>query len=112
MISSIGVAELRTGRLPPGKPSGVVLPGLGQTAPLMEPPQFLQAVVTGFAGHVVEGVPQEMHLVAKHGVCPPQIAGFVLLSGVKPEGEVLGKCHMGTGTTVAQVPEPHPRSGT
>ncbi len=44
----------------------------------------------------------------KYGVCPPQIAGFLLLFGVELEGEVLGKCHTGTGATVAQVPEPRP----
>ncbi len=44
----------------------------------------------------------------KHGVCPPQIAGFLLLSGVEPGGKVLSKCHIGTGATVAQVPEPRP----
>ena len=48
----------------------------------------------------------------KHGVCPPQIAGFLLLSGVEPEGEVLSKCHIGTGATVAQVPEPRPEWNT
>jgi hypothetical protein len=48
----------------------------------------------------------------EHGVCPPQVAGFLLLSGVGPEGEVREECHRGTGATVAEVPELHISTGT
>ena len=61
------VAELRVGLLPTGNPSGEILLGLGQVASVIEPPEFLQAVVACFPRHVVQSVAQEMQVATLPG---------------------------------------------
>ena len=57
-------AELGIGRLPALQPGGEVAPGLLAIATVVEPAQLLQAVVVHLARHVVECVPQKMHVTA------------------------------------------------
>jgi len=53
---------LGIGLLPAGKPGGEVLLGFRHIPAVIEPPKLLQTVVVGFAGQVVEGVAEEMHV--------------------------------------------------
>src|SRR3546814_2540950 len=45
---------------PSGEPLGEIGAGLGEVAPVVEPAQFLQAVVVGLPWQVIERVPQEV----------------------------------------------------
>jgi hypothetical protein len=47
--------QLRILPLPLGEPGGQVPVGLLQVAPVVDPAQFLQAVLVGVAGQVIEG---------------------------------------------------------
>src|SRR3546814_2931176 len=49
---------------PLGEPLGEIGAGLGEVAPVVEPAQFLQAVVVGLPWQVIERVPQEVHVAA------------------------------------------------
>src|SRR3546814_3682989 len=49
---------------PSGEPLGEIGAGLGEVAPVVEPAQFLQAVVVGLPWQVIERVPQEVHVAA------------------------------------------------
>src|SRR3546814_13127002 len=51
-------------RSPAGEPLGEIGAGLGEVAPVVEPAQFLQAVVVGLPWQVIERVPQEVHVAA------------------------------------------------
>lgn len=51
------VDQLGVFALPLGQPAGQVLAHLGQLAPVVEPPEFPQAVVVDLARYVVERVP-------------------------------------------------------
>src|SRR3546814_2094034 len=49
---------------PSGEPLGEIGAGLGEVAPVVEPAQFLQAVVVGLPWQVIERVPPEVHVAA------------------------------------------------
>src|SRR3546814_18509508 len=49
---------------PSGEPLGEIGAGLGEVAPVVEPAQFLKAVVVGLPWQVIERVPQEVHVAA------------------------------------------------
>src|SRR3546814_12043031 len=49
---------------PSGEPLGEIGAGLGEVAPVVEPAQFLQAVVVGLPWQVIARVPQEVHVAA------------------------------------------------
>src|SRR3546814_7083442 len=49
---------------PSGEQRGEIGAGLGEVAPVVEPAQFLQAVVVGLPWQVIERVPQEVHVAA------------------------------------------------
>jgi hypothetical protein len=67
MFSSTRVAEAGVDALPAHEPGGEVLLGFGQIAAVIEPPQFLQAVVVGLSRHMVESIAQEVHIAALPG---------------------------------------------
>ena len=54
--------ELLVASVPLADPSCEIAAGLFDRAPVIEPVQFLQAIVIGLACQVVEGVAQEMHV--------------------------------------------------
>src|SRR3546814_3455400 len=49
---------------PSGEPLGEIGAGLGEVAPVVEPAQFLQAVVVGLPWQVFERVPQDVQVAA------------------------------------------------
>src|SRR3546814_12619064 len=49
---------------PSGEPLGEIGEGLGEVAPVVEPAQFLQAVVVALPWQVIERVPQEVNVAA------------------------------------------------
>jgi hypothetical protein len=57
-------AQLGVFALPFAEPGGEVASDLGQIAPVIEPPQLHQAVAVDLAGHVVQCVPEEVHVAA------------------------------------------------
>ena len=59
--------ELGIAGAPFGDPCGEVLAGLFDRAAVVEPAQFLQAVVVGLAGQMIEGVAQEVDVAALEG---------------------------------------------
>src|SRR5882762_5908962 len=59
--------ELRILRRPLGEPSGQIAARLGEIAAIVKPTQLLQAIIVDPARHVIEGVPQEMHVAALIG---------------------------------------------
>ena len=86
------VAEPGVGALPAGKPGGEVALRLLQVAPVVEPAQLLQAVVVGLAGHVVEGVPEEMDVAPLPGGL-----GQDLPEGLAQPGVVVGDHELDAG---------------
>src|SRR3546814_16753787 len=50
---------------PSGEPLGEIGAGLGEVAPVVEPAQFLPAVVVGLPWQVIERVPQEVHEIGR-----------------------------------------------
>lgn len=52
---------------PFGKPCGKISPGLCEIAPVVEPAQFLQAVVAVLPRQMIERVPEEVHVAALPG---------------------------------------------
>src|SRR5260221_2804665 len=56
--------QLRVLRLPFGEPGGEVAPHLGEIASIVEPAQLHQAVVIDLARHIIECVPEEVHVAA------------------------------------------------
>ena len=61
------VDELVISVAPFGDPCGEIAAGLLDVSPVVEPAQFLQAVVVGLARQMVEGVAQEVHVAALDG---------------------------------------------
>ena len=59
--------QLRIASSPFGDPCGEVLVGLLDRAAVVEPAQFLQAVVVGLSGQMVEGVAKEVDVAALKG---------------------------------------------
>src|SRR5262249_12944000 len=64
MFSSTPVAQLGVLGLPLGEPGGDVAAHLGDLAPVINPAQFLQAVVGQLAWQMVERVSQKVHIAA------------------------------------------------
>ena len=56
------VGELGIPRLPAREPRLEVLLGLFEIPPVVEPAQLLPAIVVGFAGEIVQCVPQKVHV--------------------------------------------------
>ena len=59
--------ELGIAGSPFGDPCGEVLAGLLDRTAIIEPAQFLEAVVVGLARQVIEGVAQEVDVAALEG---------------------------------------------
>ncbi len=57
-------AQLRVALAPFLQPRRDVLAGFLQIPPVVNPPQFLQAVIIGFPRQVVEGVPEKVNVTA------------------------------------------------
>src|SRR3546814_2681266 len=80
---------------PSGEPLGEIGAGLGEVAPVVEPAQFLQAVVVGLPWQVIERVPREVHVAAL--VCG---AGQHLADRRAQAGMIVGDDELGDRTSV------------
>ena len=56
--------QLRVLALPLDQPGGEIPPCLAEIASVVQPAQLLQAVIVDFARHIVERIPQEVHVGA------------------------------------------------
>lgn len=74
--------EAGVARLPLQEPGREIGTGLGEVAPVVEPAQFLQAVVAGLARQVVEGVAEEVNVAALVGGLGQDLADRGAKAGV------------------------------